>query len=147
MDAVVAFEPLEALRAVPHMARTTRVLMNQGTIAPPSSGAPGMEVPGRQQVAARLRETSDHVVEVDGPLLLEELSERRTLNMIMLGALAGIELLPFDAALLWDAISRTVSPRFREQNRKAFEMGERWTKNAGGTDPQRVDGRGSDARS
>ena len=93
VDAVVAFEPLEALRALPHMARTTRVLMNQGTIAPPSSGVPGMEVPGPKDVAAQLRNVSENVTEVDGPLLLEELSERRTLNMIMLGALAGTKLL------------------------------------------------------
>lgn len=147
VDAVVAFEPLEALRALPHMARTTRVLMNQGTIAPPSSGVPGMEVPGPKAVAAQLRDVSENVTEVDGPLLLEELSERRTLNMIMLGALAGTEILPFDTALLWEAISRTLSPGFRDQNRKAFDMGERWTRSPVGSDAERRAGGDSNARS
>lgn len=149
VDALVAFEPLEALRALPNVGASTRVVMNSGVIAPPSSvgralaGAKGAlpappAVPSPEDAAARLAELAAAVTLVDGPLLLQTLTERRTLNLVMLGALAATELLPFPAQTLLSAASRMVSERYREVNARAFMAGHDWV--------ARGDGAGAAAR-
>ncbi|MCK5635866.1 MAG: 2-oxoacid:acceptor oxidoreductase family protein, partial [Thermoplasmatales archaeon] len=46
-----------------------------------------------------------------------------TKNIVMLGALAAIDVLPFKPEILLDTILESVPQKFKDINKKAFESG------------------------
>ena len=66
------------------------------------------------------------MITVDGSALVEGVGVGRTLNVLMLGAVAGLDLLPFDGERLWAAVERRCPARFRDANRRAYEAGLKW---------------------
>jgi indolepyruvate ferredoxin oxidoreductase, beta subunit len=123
-DVVLAFEPLEALRALPYMSAKTRVVVNLGRVVPFPLSMQGLPYPDTDAVLDQIREVAPDLITVPGTEMLEEeLGELRCLNLLMFGALAGLDLLPLDAGTLRDAAAAKINPRFRELNLKAFDMG------------------------
>jgi indolepyruvate ferredoxin oxidoreductase beta subunit len=122
-DVVVGLEPLEVLRALPRMSAATSVVVNLGRITPFHLAVQGKKYPDLGQVLAQVRAVSPRVFEVDGPALVKQVGVSRTLNVVMLGALAGLGLLPFDPALVLSAVERDSPPRFVQANRSAFSLG------------------------
>ena len=94
-DVVLAFEPLEAMRALPSIGKSTHVVMNTGVILPPAVLVDAAEYPDQGEIIAHLEKAAGALTLVDGPALVGEVGEARTLNTILLGALAGLGLLPF----------------------------------------------------
>ena len=66
---------------------------------------------------------SRQLFQVDGPALVEQAENPRALNMIMLGVLAGLSLVPFSADELWSAADSRSKPRVGGANRAAFQIG------------------------
>jgi indolepyruvate ferredoxin oxidoreductase beta subunit len=124
-DLVLALEPLEALRARPKMSKETRVVLNLGRIVPFSMASAGRTYPPIERVISDVRAVAPAVYEVDGPTLVAQTGVPRTLNIVMLGALAGLDMLPFPTDVLWRTIEKRIPERFLEANRKAFELGTR----------------------
>lgn len=122
-DVVLGLEPLEVLRALPRLSPATRVIVNSGRIVPFVLASQGIPYPPIAEILARVREVTGHVFEVDGPALVAKVGVPRTLNVVMLGALAGLGMLPFDPDLLWQAVERKSPPRFVAKNRQAFALG------------------------
>lgn len=122
-DAVLGLEPLEVLRARPRMSRSTRVIVNLGRVVPYPLAMRGAPYPALEQLLEQVRGVSGEVTPIDGPRLCEQAGSARALNIVMLGALASLDVLPFDAGPLRSAIERRSPPRFRETNLKAFELG------------------------
>ncbi len=122
-DVVVAFEPLEALRAMDRVGPATRVLVSTTTVAPNALAKSGEGYPPLAGILARIREATPHVFAIDGPDIVRRVGLPRALNMAMLGALAGLDALPFDAVKLWDALASRCPPRYLAANQHAFELG------------------------
>lgn len=122
-DVLVAFEPLEALRARFAVRPHTTVIVSRGVIMPMSLAARGAEYPSVDGILGELERASARVVALDGPALVAEAGDPRTLNVVMLGALARIGALPFDAALLLRSIERHLPARYLSPNRRAFSLG------------------------
>jgi len=122
-DVVVGFEPLELLRALPRVGRATSVLATSSTITPWAFASAGDAYPPVEELLQPVEQAAARLTRIDGPALVREAGERRSLNMVMLGALAGLSVLPFDGEALWRAAGHELSPRYRESNRKAFELG------------------------
>jgi indolepyruvate ferredoxin oxidoreductase beta subunit len=122
-DVVLGLEPLEVRRALPKLSEHTRVVVNLGTIVPFSLAVQGKDYPPVGQILSEVHDITSIVYEIDGPALVKQTGLPRTLNVVMLGALAGLKMLPFDDQILWQAIEKKVPPRFLEANRKAFELG------------------------
>ncbi len=122
-DVVVGFEPLETLRARNRMRPGTKVLVNRGRILLPELGRAVQPYPPLEQVLTEIRAVSSTVVEVDGRAAMERVVEARTLNIVVLGALAGLGWLPFDETRLWRGVERLCRPRYRDVNRRAFDLG------------------------
>jgi len=122
-DVVLALEPLEALRARPSMSQSTRVVVNRGRVVPYPLAMQGHPYPALDEVLAKIRAVSSQVFEIDGPRLCSEVGTSRSLNIVMLGALAGLAVLPFEADALRQTIARRSPPRFAETNHRAFELG------------------------
>ncbi|GMV13878.1 MAG: 2-oxoacid:acceptor oxidoreductase family protein [Polyangiaceae bacterium] len=123
MDVVVAFEPLEALRAVPSMGPRTRVVTNRHVVLPFQAVLDDALVPDAEQIVAALRDVAGETHVIDAPALVGAAGETRTLNVLMLGAAAGLGLLPVGEASLLDAIATRCGKKFAEANAKAFLLG------------------------
>jgi indolepyruvate ferredoxin oxidoreductase beta subunit len=122
-DIVVGFEPLETMRARKRMCPETKVLVSEGRIMLSDLGRTGMPYPPREEMLREIRTASSTVVVVDGPAAVEQIGEARSLNVVLLGALAGLGWLAFDETVLWHAVARRCRPRYRDANRRAFDLG------------------------
>lgn len=123
MDVVVAFEPLEALRAVPSMGPRTRVVTNRHVVLPFQVVLDDAEEPDPEELVVALRQVAGHVHVLDAPALVGTVGESRTLNVLMLGAAAGLGLLPVSEPALLDAIVARCGAKFAEANQQAFLLG------------------------
>ncbi len=128
-DAVLALEPLEALRARPKMSAATTVVVNLGRVVPFTLAQQGREYPDLDGILAEIRAVAPKLITVDGAALAQAAGAARSLNIVMLGALAGLEILPLTGDTLWQAIagrfsaSRRLPAGHLETNRRAFTDG------------------------
>jgi indolepyruvate ferredoxin oxidoreductase beta subunit len=123
-DVVVGFEPLEALRAIPKIGPRTRVLLNTGRIVPDELTRAGRPYPLLDSILGDLRAVAGGLDLVDGRAVVEQVGVARTLNIVLLGALAGLDLLPFGGSALWRAVAGRCRPEFLQANREAFDLGQ-----------------------
>lgn len=122
-DLLLALEPLELLRNVHRIGPRTRVLVNEVRIVPAGVDAAHGAYPSLESILARARATGATVDSIDGPAIVATIGERRTLNVVMLGALAATGRLPLGPEQLWRAIASRCPPAYLEANRRAFEAG------------------------
>jgi len=124
---VVAFEPLEALRALPRTAPGATVVVSRVPIVPLSVSTMGVSYPSFESVERDLRKVASEVHTLDPAASALEAGDPRTVNTVMLGAVAGLGLLPVDEATLLGAIEARLPPRLVDVNRRAFQLGVRAT--------------------
>ncbi len=122
-DCVLAFEPFETLRAIERMSPSTRVVVNRHPIVPYSLTLAGDEYPEISRIAAVVRTTVGDARFIDATELAERAGDARTVGAVMLGALAGLDILPFDARVLRAAVGRLCPKKAREANFRAFDSG------------------------
>ncbi len=122
-DVVLAFEPLEALRAISRMRGETRVIVSLGTIIPFELTRTGGVYPPVESILEELRAVAARVVPIDGAKIVGRTGADRTLNAVMLGAASGLGWLPAsEEAVLKQVLDRTAA-KFRAANQHAFELG------------------------
>jgi len=126
-DVVLGVEPLEVLRARGKMSADTAVLINLGRVVPYTLGLQGASYPEMASLLGDIRAVAPRLTTVDGPAIVSAVGVPRTLNIVMLGALAGLNILPYDDATLWCAIEKHWPPRLSEPNRRAFSLGKEAT--------------------
>jgi len=122
-DVVAGFEPLETLRALNRMGPETTVLMNRGKFVLPTLVRERKPYPPLEDILSKIRRVAKEIILIDGPGASRKTGLQRSLNVFILGALAGLGLLPFDDSTLWPAIARRCNLRYLEANREAFTLG------------------------
>lgn len=122
-DVVLALEPLEALRARPRMSPDTDVVMNLGRVVPYPLAMQGRPYPALDEILSAIRSVGRQVLEIDGLAACAELGSSRSINIVMLGALAGLAVLPFEPDVLRRTVAQRSPGRFAETNDRAFELG------------------------
>lgn len=127
VDVLLGFEPLETLRAAPVVGRRTLVVTNTSRITPKSVTLNGASYPELAEIERLLGERARRVVTVDGSSLAQRAGASRSLNAVLLGALAGLGVLPFSADAVIQALERRCARAFLASNRRAFELGLAWT--------------------
>jgi len=122
-DVVLGLEPLEALRALPRMSPRSKVVLSRGTIVPFPLAQRGESYPPLEGILEQLRAVCPDVVDIDAPALAQEAGAPRTLNVVMVGALAALDALPVSAEALEQSVLRGSPSRYREANQRAFALG------------------------
>ncbi len=89
-NVLLAFEPLEALRAKSRIGSNTHVIMSTSVVLPPPVLAGAATYPDIERIADEVRSVAGTLTVIDGPALTAQAGESRTLNVLMLGALAGL---------------------------------------------------------
>ena len=117
-DAIVGFEPMEALRNIRFASQNTIVLAN--TKAFKISGA---EYPPVEKLLEQLRSFTRNIVPVNAATLAEKAGAVITQNIVMIGALAATGKLPLKTETLKEALRELVPAKYLDINMRAFELG------------------------
>ena len=118
-DAIIAFEPAEAVRQLQYLCDNGVVLASDSAVKPtadPKSGAYEAEV-----VIDFLKSRAPRSILLDGKRLTVQ--NAKTLNVALLGAAAQSGILPFDSDALIKTLYEVLPQRLLEMNIKAFELG------------------------
>ena len=117
-DMILAFEPLEAMRALPYLKQGGKLIVNTQQIDPMPVITGAREYPAN--LCDTLKTKADATV-IDAAALALEAGTIKAVNVVLIGVTAknsGIEKEKWLAA-----IRSTVPPKFLEVNLKAFELG------------------------
>lgn len=122
-DIIVAFEPLEALRAIDRLKDTCPILVNLSEIMPFSLTSGGHNYPAAAGLLEKLKQSSGKVVAINALEIANSVGNAKTINSVMLGALAATNVLPISAEILGETVSSLVPPKTKAMNAMAFEAG------------------------
>ena len=117
-DYVIAFEQMEAMRALPYLKKGGTVITNTQKISPMPVVMGTAKYPDDliEQLDAAAR-----VIKMDALALAEEAGEARAVNLVLLGALCKD--MNSDKAAWEKAIAACVKEKLLAVNLKAFELG------------------------
>jgi len=120
-DALLALEPVEALRALPKVRHDALVIANTHQVIPYTVAVGGAPYPDVDGVMRRVRDAVGTLVAFNAHEVGVSAGSARAANIALIGALAESGALPFDAAHLEALIAER--PRGREANLLAFAEG------------------------
>jgi len=123
-DLILAFEPLEAVRAT-YFARKEKTIfvINDHRVAPIYTNIFNIPYPSMSEIIERIKPFAKEIYVFNASHLgKEKFGSSIFGNTILVGAAAGAGLLPLKEKSLREAIKAT-SPREIENNIKAFELG------------------------
>jgi indolepyruvate ferredoxin oxidoreductase beta subunit len=120
-DAIIAFEPAEAVRALPYLKTGGTVIVNVAAIKPVTDtlSASGYAA---DQMIEYLKKIPARVVFVDAEKIARECGSAKVVNMALLGAAAETGAIGIAGAEIEQAAS-SLAPKFREANLKAIRLG------------------------
>ena len=117
-DIILAFERLEALRALPYLKKGGTMIVNDRAIDPMPVITGAAEYP--DGIIDELKKHAQ-VISLDALTVAEEAGSAKAVNVVLIGVLAGSTDIPRDAWI--DALKATVPSKFLEINLKAFDAG------------------------
>lgn len=122
-DVLLAFEPLEALRALDKASRRSWLIVNTHPIRPITVALKLGEYPDLDRAFAELEPQLARLIRLNATELARQAGSPLATNMAMLGALAATGLLPFPAEELERGIAE-FSPKLAEVNLRAYKLGQ-----------------------
>lgn len=117
-DIILAFEMLEAYRALPYLKKGGRMIANTQEIDPMPVITGAAEYPA--DIEKKLAEKID-LVPVDALRLAEEAGNIKAVNVALIGVMAKSTDIPYEKWV--EAVRQTVPTKFLDVNLKAFELG------------------------
>jgi indolepyruvate ferredoxin oxidoreductase beta subunit len=121
---VIALEPVEAIRILmTYGNREVSVLANTRPIHPVSVIAGEQKYPDFEEVKKALNGLSSHVWLIDATEEAMKLGNPILSNIIMIGAISGLGLLPVGLEEFMKVIRETFPEKLLDVNRRAFEIG------------------------
>lgn len=117
-DIILAFEMLEAYRALPYLKKDGKMIANTQKIDPMPVITGRMEYPADIE-----KKLSDKVnlITADALSLAEDAGNIKAVNVVLIGLLAKSSEIPYEKWV--KAIEATVPAKFLEVNKKAFDLG------------------------
>jgi len=124
---IVAFEPMEALRNTARFLEPGgMVVMNSRPIIPLAVSMGKDKYLSLDEITQLIKKAgAKDVVSFDAMAIAEKVGNPITMNIVMVGALAGSGLLPFPVDLLREAVRERIPAALLDINMKAFEEGYR----------------------
>ncbi|NVM43694.1 MAG: indolepyruvate oxidoreductase subunit beta [Candidatus Lokiarchaeota archaeon] len=122
-NTILAFEASEAVRIFNYAGPETVFLINENIIVPPQIHQMGIEFPDLTEIRDFLKNVSLNIFFIDGVKIAADLGNPITMNVVMLGALIGLKVMPLKKETLEKAILSYFPPKLHDINRKAFQFG------------------------
>ncbi len=118
-DIVLAFEELEAYRALPYAKIDGTMIVNTQTMDPMPVITGVAKYPDR--ILEKLESKKIKLVSVDGVSMAKEAGNIKAVNVVLIGILASKMNIEYQTWI--DVIKETVPSKFLDVNLKAFELG------------------------
>jgi indolepyruvate ferredoxin oxidoreductase beta subunit len=123
-DIVLALEPLEGLRNVVKFLKEGGLLLTNTRVWSPMDVNVGRaEYPSLEAISDAVKKLNGKIITIDATSLAQQAGNVRSMNVVMLGALAGAVELPFSIETLKRVIRENVPKGTEGINLKAFELG------------------------
>ena len=117
-DIILAFEQLEAYRALPWLKAGGKIIVNDQIINPMPVITGAAEYPA--DITGKLKAAADTEV-IDALSLAREAGSIKAVNVVLIGVMAKLTDIPY--AEWVETVKATVPPKFLEVNLKAFDSG------------------------
>ncbi|MDO4987705.1 MAG: indolepyruvate oxidoreductase subunit beta [Synergistes sp.] len=121
-DILLGFELAECVRMIPKMRADAKCVINVDEVIP-TNVALGKGVYLAPEYRKTLKERFPGALFVSAGEAALKAGDIRTLNIVLLGAAAGRNILPFTAEEVRTALVKCVRPKLVAMNEKAFELG------------------------
>lgn len=123
-DVIIAFEPGEAVRALPFLSDGGKVIVCNRTIAPAVSNASGSSKKYDGDTMLRYLDQAVRSLEiVDGKSIIELCGSAKVINVALLGVALRSGVLPFDTGIVESVLKKRIPERYLDMNLKAFRSG------------------------
>ena len=120
--AIISTEPIEALRYIQYSNKNTKIITDVNPVIPFTVSVGMEEYPDIEAVFNELKNYGK-LFKIDAIKIAKDAGAVITKNIVMLGALAASDVLPFKSEILLETILENVPAKFRDMNKKAFEGG------------------------
>jgi len=121
---IIGFEPLETLRILlTYGNRKTVVIVNDRPVYPLNVLSGDAEYPNVEEMLVTMRDLVEDVKVVQATDLAFQAGSALATNIVMVGALAGLNCLDISAAKFEAVIAGFFKPEFKELNITAFKLG------------------------
>jgi indolepyruvate ferredoxin oxidoreductase beta subunit len=130
-DVVLGFEALEAFRALDRCHAGSLVITNTATIVPYPVAIGKAQYPSVDEMFRRLAEHVGALLAFDAGELARQAGSPLAVNMVLMGALAATDLLPFPAETVLTVVRTRTKEKFLASNLKAFDLGAAAAQNSG----------------
>ncbi len=117
-DIILAFEQLEAYRALPYLKKGGKMIANNQKINPMPVITGAAEYP--ESILQKISKEVD-LIEVDALSLAEEAGNFKAVNVVLIGVMAKSTDIPYEKWI--ETIKTTVPAKFLDVNLKAFDLG------------------------
>lgn len=120
---ILALEPLEGLRNINFLGKGGLLLTNTRPWLPVDVNIGRAEYPSMESIKDAVEKLGGKVVEMDATSLAQQAGNVRTMNVVMMGALAATGKLPISVETLKQVVKENVPPKTIDVNLRAFELG------------------------
>lgn len=122
-DILMAFEPLEAVRALAKCHKGTFVITSTVPIVPFTVAVGQSTYPELERLYELLESSVTRLVRVEAVDMAKRAGSDKAANIVMVGVLAALNQLPISERSWQEALKRTIPERFLDMNKKAFDLG------------------------
>lgn len=120
---ILGFEPMEALRQLCLLgSHETKLVMNPKPIYPLGFMGGRIKYPPCEKILEDIKGLVEDVRIIDVDKIVEELGSEKAINLVMIGTLLKIGLLPFKAETFEDVISLLFEGKDKALNLRAFKL-------------------------
>lgn len=122
-DILIAFEPIEALRAISKASKETNVIVNTSPIMPFNIQGSEVPYPEVSTVLDELESKVKRVFAMDAEKIAKEAGHVLSLNMVMLGGTTAVSGFPIEKKTILESMRENLPEKSIPINMKAFEDG------------------------
>jgi indolepyruvate ferredoxin oxidoreductase beta subunit len=121
-DVILSLEPIETLRYIQYANKDTKIITSITPVIPFTVSV-GMEKYPKIDLVFKELSNYGELYKIDAVKIAKDAGSLLTKNIVLLGALAAFDILPFSSEILLETIIDNVPLKYREINKKAFEGG------------------------
>lgn len=122
-DLVLAFEPVEALRALEKTNKDTIVVVNTSPVLPSTINQQDIDYPAVDDILEELKSKVSTVYSMDANDIAIKAGHPLSMNMAMLGGATAISTFPLNKDEVIETMKENLPPKSIETNMKAFNDG------------------------
>lgn len=122
-DLLIAFEPMEALRAVSKASKDTYVITNTSPVMPFNIHGSEVPYPKVSDILEELKSKVKHVYALDAEKIAKNAGHVLSLNMVMLGGATAVSDFPIKREVILESMKENLPEKSIPINMKAFEDG------------------------